>query len=82
VFARLLVCSEVEADDFGTHKSFMGVDGQAAKMKKRANLSQQPDEDPEPDICSPAGSQAYKEVTFQKEARTCGIRITARMPNE
>jgi hypothetical protein len=63
---------EVEADDFlGTHKSFMGVDGQAAKMKKRANSFNNQMKILGAGISAArAGSQAYKEVDkLQKEAQ-------------
>jgi hypothetical protein len=63
---------EVEADDFlGTHKSFMGVDGQAAKMKKRANAFNNQMKILGAGISAArAGSQAYKEVDkLQKEAQ-------------
>lgn len=63
---------EVEADDFiGTHKSFMGLEGQAAKIRKRANaLNNQMKIVGAGVSAARAGQQAYKEVDkLQKESQ-------------
>jgi len=62
---------QVEADDFlGSHKSFLGIEGQAAKMKKRSqSFSNQMRILGAGISAARAGSQAYKEVDkLQKEA--------------
>lgn len=63
---------ETEADDFiGTHSSFMGMDGQAAKLKKRSYAFNNQMRVLGAGIgAARAGSQAYKEVErIQKEAK-------------
>jgi curved DNA-binding protein CbpA len=76
---------EVEADDFlGTHKSFMGVDGQAAKMKKRANSFNNQMKILGAGISAArAGQQAYKEVDkLQKEAQARTLEKDSEAPGE
>jgi hypothetical protein len=76
---------EVEADDFlGTHKSFLGVDGQAAKMKKRANnFNNQMKILGSGISAARAGQQAYKEVDkLQKEAQARSTLGDSETPGE
>ena len=63
---------EVEADDFiGTYSSFLGVEGQAAKMKKFSNsIGQQYNLVSAGISAARAGQRAFKEVEqLQKEAQ-------------
>jgi len=63
---------ELEATDFiGTHSSFLGMEGQAAKLKKRSyNISNQMKILGSGITAARAGSEAYKEMDrLQKEAQ-------------
>lgn len=77
---------EVEADEFlGTHKSFMGVEGQAAKMKKRANAWNNQMKIVGAGISAArAGQKAYTEMDkLQKEAQNrAGSSLENESPDE